>query len=241
MPQFQLGEITPAILPLWLACFPDETEAEVEALLALLAPEGKLLYAEEDGRIISMGLLFPCLLSGERGYYLYALCTSPAYRRRGFLRALIERARELGEAEKAAFLLLIPASDTLGEVYRRLGFVLPIPLTADAAGGRFYLPMPNEARFPFDGDFDRLYALSDKRLSPALFRAALESVAESTDIYYTKDGFHVCAKVDPTRGFTADAATLARAKRTDCPCRALLYPLRSGDFANEKWADPLPR
>lgn len=241
MPQFKSAGISPAILPLWLTCFPGETEAEVKALLALLAPDGKLLYAEADGKIISMGLLFPCLLSGERGYYLYALCTSPAYRRRGYLRALIARARELGEADGAAFMLLIPADDTLAEAYRRLGFRVPVPLTADAGGKQFYLPMTTEDRFPFDGDFDRLYALSDKRRSPALFRAALISVAENTDIFYTKDGFGVCAKADPTRGFTADAATLARAARADCPHRALLYPLRGGNFAIDEWADPLPR
>lgn len=234
------GRISSAVLPLWLTCFPGEGKEEVTALLTLLSKDGELLYAERDGRIITMGLLLPCLLSGKRGYYLYALCTAPDHRRQGYLRALIGHARRLGTDRGAAFMMLIPASEALRETYRRLGFTVPVPLTADAAGKQFYLPLAAEERFPFDGNFDRLYALSDKRLSPALFRAALISVAERTDIFYTKNGFVVSDKADPTRGFTADATTLVRAGRADCPDRALLCPLLDG-FVVKKWADPLPR
>ncbi len=241
MPYFKTGKVTPSILPLWLACFPEENEDEVKALLSLFSPDGKLLYAEQDEKIVSMGILLPCLLSKRRGYYLYALCTAPAYRRRGYLRALIEEARAVSIEDNMAFMLLIPADKGLFATYRRLGFAMPISLTANPAGTQFFLPLPTGDRHPFDGNFDRLYALSDKRLSPTLFRASLLSVADTTDIFYTKDGFCVCAKADPTRGFTADAATLTEATLDDCPCLALLYPLCDDDLVINAWADPLPR
>lgn len=241
MKQFFTAPVTHTLLPLWQRCFPGESEEEVRALLDTLAPDGMALYATENGEPVSQGILLLTSIGEHYGYYLYALCTAPDKRGRGYMRGLVEAAARLRDKNGLDFLLLIPANETLGASYRRLGFTHALPLAADATGEVCYLSLPKtEEERPFDGDYERLYLLSDRRLSFATFCAALDSVSETTDVFYTPTGFRVRSRQAPELCFTADAQALAHASLTAAP-QALAMPREGVTLPPDLLADPLPR
>ena len=116
------------------AAFGDD-EAFLARLTAAAADERYLYIRESGGIAAGCFLLGATLYTGAdaaadadtgavaqakrlHGGYLYALCTAAAYRRRGFAHALIgAAAREAGD-----FLVTVPASRSLCDFYRRLGF-----------------------------------------------------------------------------------------------------------------------
>ncbi len=85
-----------------------------------------LVYCEEE-KVVSQ--LF--LIEGEvraqadiyPSYYLYAACTSPLYRGRGIMGALIEAAAETARANEKDFIFLKPGSPELYGFYSKHGFV----------------------------------------------------------------------------------------------------------------------
>ena len=241
MSELSFAPVSDAALVLWTACFPEDGEAEVRHLLSLLAGEGVMLYAKEEGKTVSQGLLLPFTIGGRRGYYLYALCTHPAHRGQGYMRTLLLAARERATAEGMDHLILIPATKELGDTYHRQGFTVEVPLAADAAGAHPVYRLPNGLSVtPFDGNWEELFSRYHGGLSPSLFRAALTSVADKTKIFYTEDGFCVLAASSPRECFTADEKTLSQCTKCPSPYRALLCPLTDVSLTVGD-ADPLPR
>ena len=227
--------------PLWLACFDDASEAELVRLLSTCPRDTRVLLAKEDGVAVAQGLLMPLTLSGRRGYYLYAIATHPSYRGRGYMHAFLTEAKKEALQNGLDFLLLIPATSALADAYRRAGFSQKWPLAADEAGDDpIYRLPPNEPLFPYDGNFDALFARYDGELSKDMLRTALASVSEKTRIFYTESGFCVASCKDHAACFTADRATLSRCQACPSPYRALLCPLTDVPMTS-KVADPLPR
>ncbi|MBQ8174553.1 MAG: GNAT family N-acetyltransferase [Clostridia bacterium] len=241
MTEFHHAPISVAALPLWLVCFPEDGEPFVRHLLSLLDGEGLMLYAEEDGVTVCQGLLLPLTLSGRRGYYLYAVCTHPAYRGRGYMHAFLSAARETAVTEGKDFLLLIPATTELSDSYRRHGFTQNVRLAADERGEHPIYRLPDTVPLsPFDGDFRALFDRYGGGLSFPVFCAALASLSDSTQIFYTEHGFCVLAKNSERECLTADKKTLSLCKICPSPYRALLCPLSDVSLTTEV-ADPLPR
>ena len=241
MKKIYTAPITHALLPLWKRCFAGETESEIRSLLDALAPDGMALYAEENGTPVCQGILLLTSIGGYDGYYLYALCTAPAKRGRGYMRALIEAAARLRDQNGLDFLLLIPANAELAAAYERLGFTSKLPLSADAKGEAFYRSIPIEdEETPFDGDYERLYLLSGRHLSYATFCVAMDSVGDKTEIFYTKNGFRVRSKRDPAFCFTADEATTT-GQKAHSGWYALAMPREGVCLPTDLIADPLPR
>ena len=227
------------LVPLFRRAF-GGSEAEARALLRALAPDAAAIVRMEGDSIVFQGLAIPVERGGQIGYYLYALCTAPARRGRGYLRAALAYLKERAAAEGCTFLLLIPATPELAAAYRRMGFTEECPLTADENGRRaaLYLPRTGEET-PFDGDYARLYAAGPRALPFSCFTAALMSVSDIYDIYYTEaGGYRVREKRDPDRCFTCDSASLPAGFPTKDA--ALLCPL-PGYRAAAGTADPLPR
>lgn len=227
--------------PLWLACFDDATEEELVRLLACFPRDTRVLLSEENGRAVSQGVLMPLTLCGRRGYYLYAIATHPAFRGRGYMRAFLAAAKAEATKNGLDFLLLIPATHALCDTYRRAGFLTELPLAADEAGEDPIYRLPQSVRLlPYDGDFDALFARYDGELSRDALCAALASVADRTEIFYTESGFCAVSCRDHAACFTADGATLSTCQIRPSPYRALLCPLTEL-FIADKVADPLPR
>lgn len=115
----------PALLELYRICFgdsPDFTGAVFERVF----PSGDALIAEDSGRPAAMVLL-PRLSMRCRGGpvpfgYIYALCTAPEFRGRGYMKSLSEAAHGLCAARGDAFSALVPASRELALTYERQGY-----------------------------------------------------------------------------------------------------------------------
>ena len=227
------------LVPLYRRAF-GGSEAEARALFRTLAPDAAAIVRTEGDAIVFEGLAVPMERGGQIGYYLYALCTAPSRRGRGYLRAAIDFIKERAAAEGCTFLLLIPATPELAAAYRRMGFTETCPLTSDEGGRHSALCLPPVGEeTPFDGDYARLYAAGPRALPFSCFTAALMSVSDICDIYYTAaGGYRVREKRAPDRCFACDSASLP----ADVPAaaEALLCPL-PGYRAVPGTADPLPR
>lgn len=79
-----------------------------------------------DGRLACMLFLFECSIRLEGAvypaYYVYAVATHPDYRGRGYMRALMERAKEKARRDGRAALLIKPSNEQLYSFYEKLGF-----------------------------------------------------------------------------------------------------------------------
>ncbi len=124
MISFERIERPASLTALWRSCFPDSEEA-VETFWR--KTEGHIAaFAALDGKTpVSMLCALPATLvddCGEtlRAAYLYAVCTAPAYRRRGLCAAL------LAYAEKALrgcdILMLVPEGEALFRYYEKQGY-----------------------------------------------------------------------------------------------------------------------
>lgn len=122
------------------AAFGDD--AAFLARLTDAAADEQYLYIRADGGIAAGCFVFGATLyTGEgavQGGYLYALCTAAAYRGRGFAHAL------LGAAVRIAgdFLVAVPASRSLCDFYRRVGFTRMLSGCV-AVGGDGESPAPD--------------------------------------------------------------------------------------------------
>ncbi len=116
----------PALTRLWQACFGD-TEAEVRAFWqALFDCTPVYLRRAPDGSPAAM-LCTPAELVGDDGdavpaAYLYAVCTAPALRGRGYCRLLLQEAEQDLAKQDVRAAVLVPAEESLFGFYARFGY-----------------------------------------------------------------------------------------------------------------------
>ena len=107
------------IAELWRLSFGDGEEY-VFKVMDVYLPD-TLLYIEQN-RVLSMLILMPCGFSAggasRDARYIYAACTHPEHRDRGYMARLIEFALSAGEY----YTLAVPASEGLFDYYGRFGF-----------------------------------------------------------------------------------------------------------------------
>lgn len=119
----------PQMKLLWLRCFSDD-ENYVNLYFDNFGTENGLLLSEGE-RLCAMVQWIPTTFvqpDGEeqRGAYLYAVCTDPAFRERGCCRRLLAEAEALLKAQGYDFTFLRPGSDRLAEMYRKLGYSMTL-------------------------------------------------------------------------------------------------------------------
>lgn len=115
----------PALRRLWKACF----EAD-SGFLDLFFGEGfalcRTFVSEVDSRIVSSLSVFPVEFRGQKGGYVYGVCTDPAYRGHRYAVSLLKETEEYCRKEGMGFLILRPASQSLFGYYRKLGYTFDI-------------------------------------------------------------------------------------------------------------------
>lgn len=239
-PPFLPHPVDSTLLPLFSSCF-DTPPDEAARILAALAPDAFSLISSPDGhRPVSQGILIPLHLGDFAGFYLYALCTHPDYRGKGYLRRLLSAARSFVAAKGRSFLALIPANAALCATYERAGFTQSIGLHASADGSRFSLRLPPVDELPFSGDPASLYPSSSRMLPLSAFRAALLSLAGVGKIVLTPNGgWRMRSLPDPCLCFACDSASLAQAG-VEPGDTARILPLVPLSGLPDT-ADPLPR
>ncbi|MDO4261050.1 MAG: GNAT family N-acetyltransferase [Eubacteriales bacterium] len=115
---------------LYQEAFPEDTGRFVDFYYQYKIRDNEILAVEEDGRFVSMIHLNPyrMIVNGYEtpGNYIVAVATAKEYRRRGYMRALLEEAlRKMGR-EKMPFTFLMPASE---RIYTPFDFVWICPFT----------------------------------------------------------------------------------------------------------------
>lgn len=190
---YSSGADATELRPLWEDAFGAD-RGSLSCLSGAVRSADRIYTAREtDGRLGGFFFSFSLQTQGQKGFYIYGLCTRRDLRGRGIMRELIRHGADSEAARGASFALLIPANEALRETYRKMGFSLPVPVGAAAdpkAAEDYYGTLEGTfPTLPFDGDFERLWSLSGGVLSREAFRFALATLSDTTDLQYlTRDG-----------------------------------------------------
>ncbi len=113
------------IKDLWTVCFPDEDGFFSYFFGKIFRPDYTLIL-EEGNKLCAMLQMLPYRLKiGEREEsitYIYGACTSPEFRRKGYMANLLERSFEIDKIKGYAASVLIPQEKWLFEFYRQFGY-----------------------------------------------------------------------------------------------------------------------
>lgn len=116
-----IGELT----ALWQLCFGDDRDYIGAFMRSRFVPE-RTLIGREDGRICSVLYLLDgkVRIAGEAfdAAYLYAACTHPDFRSRGYMGELLRSAESLCRDAGLDYICLVPAADSLFDYYSRFGY-----------------------------------------------------------------------------------------------------------------------
>ena len=103
---------------LWLACFPEDTQDDVEQFLLSRYDERRCLVARRDGRIAAMLHIVPFRDTA----YIYAVATVPDCRQQGLAGGLLREALDRCRAEGFRYAALIPRQRGAATLVCRLRF-----------------------------------------------------------------------------------------------------------------------
>ncbi len=106
---------------IWEICFGDPQEYMDFYFSKRFAPSDTLIW-REDGKPVSMMTIMNVELAGEKGSYIYAVATLPAYRNRGIVRKLEEFAEKIILSRGGKFSVLVPANTELFGFYEKFGY-----------------------------------------------------------------------------------------------------------------------
>lgn len=110
---------------IWRECFQDEEEYIAFYFQKGYSKENTFICAQ-DGRVVSMLTMLPAVLRQQKetlqGRYVYAVATMPAYQGKGYMGKLEQYAAREVSREGAAFLVLVPAEESLFSFYKKKGY-----------------------------------------------------------------------------------------------------------------------
>lgn len=115
------AEHRPALGKLWQQCFGDSAEATDLYFNRAWRP-GRVAAAMEEDTPIAMAAWFPLQWIGQRGAYLYAVCTAPDRRGQGVCHSLLAWLETRLAEKGAAFAVLRPGEETLFHFYETMGY-----------------------------------------------------------------------------------------------------------------------
>ena len=185
---FCVTQTKKADVRLWADIFGDSV-SDIKAALSSFDGTGACISLKSGELTISQFIGIEAAICGERGIYIYALCTHLQMRGRGYMRILLDLAKKHFSLCGYKFFLLLPASEALAQSYRRLGFSVSLPAYATpspecerdfffACDGMFSQYEEKD----FDGDVKKLYELSSKVFSCDVFEYCLSALSGITKI-----------------------------------------------------------
>ncbi len=111
---------------LWYSAFPSDPIDFIDGFFAHLPQKSVTMVGEIDEKAVTMLFLLPAEAQFRgKSYpvrYLYAGCTHPQYRGRGYYRELMAAAAQTVAAMGENAIYLHPADNKLTETYQRLGY-----------------------------------------------------------------------------------------------------------------------
>ncbi len=124
------------VISLWNKTFKDSREM-IENYLDNMCKNNMVLITEED-KIIAMASILPVTMKDKKGRYVYAVATDEDYRGKGFAKAIMGEIDKIIKEREEHFAVLVPASDSLFEFYKNLGYTQTVfapPETKIQEGG----------------------------------------------------------------------------------------------------------
>jgi len=160
----RLSFIELQVRALWLECFTEDTVEDADQFLIERFKPAKMLCREADGKLVSMLHIIPF----GKVAYIFAVATSPSYRRRGIAGELCREALERCRQEGFHAVALIPSGPSVREWYAGMGFSGDYPIefkTEDEFDfGTGNQVMDRAMILPVDSTFDINELISDGRL-----------------------------------------------------------------------------
>ena len=118
-----------ALIALWQEAFSDSQD-EIECFLTTFEYEKTAFVLCEEESICSMLFMLPTAVQeGVKRFpagYIYAGATKSASRGKGYYRHLLAFVAQTAKQEGTTALLLRPATESLADSYRRMGFSVPL-------------------------------------------------------------------------------------------------------------------
>lgn len=145
---------------MWKTCFGDSDSYMELYFRDKYRPRNTLLYVEDSKAVASLQMLhYQFTFHGIEVpvIYLSGVCTLPAYRNRGFTRALLMEGFHEANRREIPLMFLVPQEKWLLELYAKYGFAR----TFDA--GVEELPSLKELADRYPGDLQSAYHAFDRR------------------------------------------------------------------------------
>ena len=114
------------LIPLWTTCFPDDSSDYVANFMSSLPDDSVALVGRVGDSIVTMLTLLPARVTFRNKTlpvrYLYAGCTHPQHRGKGYYRQLMSAAESSVRDMSEFAIYLHPADETLVNTYSRMGY-----------------------------------------------------------------------------------------------------------------------
>lgn len=115
-----------AIIDIWKSSLTEE-QPFIDNYIKHCFPFSKTYIYRENGKVVSIASVLETNYKSLNnriinGYYLYAVATDPEQRGRGYSREIINHIIEQSFKEKKEFISVYPATESLYELYIKLGF-----------------------------------------------------------------------------------------------------------------------
>ncbi len=111
---------------LWLTCFPDEEKAALNNFFEKSVTPENVIATFLGAKIVNaMYLLESEIVLKSKRYnaiYVYGVCTHPEYRGKGLMKTAFKYLDESVADKSIDYLFLVPATDSLFEMYKKLGY-----------------------------------------------------------------------------------------------------------------------
>ena len=109
------------IIRLWQEAFGDDEKFISEFMEKMNFSENMLVFSENN-QVMAMATILPVFCKNLKGRYVYAVATAKSYRGKGLCKAIMNFVDEYMESVDEDFAILVPASGSLFEFYRKLGY-----------------------------------------------------------------------------------------------------------------------
>ncbi len=110
---------------LWKTSF-DDSEASLDFFFEKSVSPDRVLAVFQNGNPVSALYMLESEIIKDKktysAYYIYAVCTHPDYRGKGFMRSLFEKLFTVARARKIDYLFLVPEEEYLFKIYEKIGF-----------------------------------------------------------------------------------------------------------------------
>lgn len=250
---FNINSVKTADVHIWQEVFKDEL-SEINSAVRKLENCSFCASLTQNNTVLSQYIGIKTNIKGKKGIYIYALCTNPLYRNKGYMKRLLELSFEYAKNAGYDFFWLFPASENLKKSYNKLGFTVEIPVGASPfplEENDFY----NEFNFDhcdksvsfslFDGNYKQLYSFSDMTFDYDAFEYSLAGISSLIEIKYIKEGGNVTGYIVFSKAFPEKVLCVSdrysHLIKTEKKEFAYLYPISLKDYTDIYSIEPLPR